>query len=303
MQFYETGIDIIIDFFTWSRDSSLAVKALIDTLIAGNHSLQFHIESYIIAQAKLQKVDNPSGGLADGLGLGEPKFEADGSAFTGSWGRPQHDGPALRASALITYSKWLIVNGQRSKAISNVWPIISNDLSFIGQYWNRTGFDLWEEVEGSSFFTTAVQHRALVEGAEYSRQIGKECKSCISQAPEILCFLQNYWNGKYISANFPISDNGRSAIDANSLLGSIHTFDPKAACDDMTFQPCSAKALANHKVVTDSFRRIYKINSGAAQGSAVAIGRYVEDTYDGSPQSGLGNPWLAIELFLVLGYC
>jgi hypothetical protein len=43
--------------------------------------------------------------------------------------------------------------------------------------------------------------------------------------------------------------------------------------------------LANHKVVTDSFRSIYTINSGIAEGTAVAVGRYPEDSYQG------GNPW------------
>lgn len=281
----------------------MTIKLLVDLFIAGNKTLQPIIEDYVLAQAKLQKVGNPSGGLANGLGLGEPKFEANGTSFIETWGRPQKDGPALRASALITYSKWLIVNGQKSEATSKVWPIIRNDLSFVGQYWNRTGFDLWEEVEGSSFFTTAVQHRALVEGAELARQLDDECEGCISQAPEVLCFLQSYWNEKHILANFPVNNNGRSAIDANTLLGSIHTFDPITACDDSTFQPCSARALANHKVVTDSFRSIYKINSGIAQGSAVAVGRYAEDTYNGSPQSGLGNPWLALKLLCFTKFC
>ena len=43
--------------------------------------------------------------------------------------------------------------------------------------------------------------------------------------------------------------------------------------------------MANHKVVTDSFRSIYTINSGIAEGTAVAVGRYPEDSYQG------GNPW------------
>jgi hypothetical protein len=41
-------------------------------------------------------------------------------------GRPQRDGPALRATALITYSKWLINNGYSSTASSLIWPIIQN---------------------------------------------------------------------------------------------------------------------------------------------------------------------------------
>lgn len=78
---------------------------------------------------------------------------------------------------------------------------------------------------------------------------------------------------------------GRSGKDANSILTSIHLFDPRATCDAATFQPCSDKALANHKVVTDSFRSIYTINSGIPEGTGVAVGRYPEDSYQG------GNPW------------
>lgn len=133
-----------------------------------------------------------------------------------------------------------------------------------------------------SFFTTAVQHRALVEGARLARQIGRKCPGCESQAPQILCYMQNYWTGTYINSN---TDGGRSGKDANSILASIHTFDPEAGCDDLTFQPCSAKSLANHKVVTDAFRSIYALNSGIPPGSAVAVGRYPEDVYFG------GNPW------------
>ena len=152
------------------------------------------------------------------------------------------------------------------------------------QYWNQTGFDLWEEVNGSSFFTIAVQHRALVEGASFATSIGQSCSGCTSQAPQILCFLQSFWNGRYITANINVN-NGRSGLDANTVLGSIHTFDPSSGCDASTIQPCSDKALANHKAFVDAFRSIYGINSGVPEGSAVALGRYPEDVYFN------GNPW------------
>lgn len=82
---------------------------LIDLFKNGNSSLQGVIEEYIDAQAYLQTVSNPSGTLSTG-GLGEPKFNVDKTAFTGSWGRPQRDGPALRATALISFGEWLIVS-------------------------------------------------------------------------------------------------------------------------------------------------------------------------------------------------
>lgn len=159
---------------------------------------------------------------------------------------------------------------------------MQNDLSYVTQYWNQSTFDLWEEVNSSSFFTTAAQYRALVEGNALAGQIGQTCSNCVSQAPQVLCFLQSYWTGSYVLAN---TGGGRSGKDANTILGSIHIFDQAATCDSTTFQPCSDKALANHKVVTDAFRSIYTINNGIAAGKGVAVGRYPEDSYMG------GNPW------------
>ncbi|KAL9607086.1 MAG: hypothetical protein Q9167_007967 [Letrouitia subvulpina] len=279
-------LDLIqtVDFYTWTRDSALTLRMLIEEFLPGNISFHTKVEEYVSAQAGLQIVSNPSGQLSDGSGLGEPKFNADSSAFTGSWGRPQRDGPALRASALISYSRWLIANNAISNVTTRIWPIISNDLSYVGEYWNQTTFNIWEEVDGSSFFTAAVQYRALVEGQWLAEEIGKSCRSCESEAPQILCFKQNFWNGQFIIAETN-SQNLRTGRDASTLLACIHTFDPAAGCDDATFQPCSPKALLNHKAVVDSFRQAYNINSGIHEGSAVAVGRYVEDIYFG------GNPW------------
>lgn len=102
---------------------------------------------------------------------------------------------------------------------------------------NNTGFDLWEEVSGSSFFTIAAQHRALVEGSVLAKLLGTSCEYCDTQAPQVLCFLQSFWDPSqgYVLAN--INVGGRSAKDANTILGSIHVFDPAAGCDASTFQP------------------------------------------------------------------
>src|SRR5882757_2976972 len=91
---------------------------------------------------------------------------------------------------------------------------------------NNTGYDLWEEVSGSSFFTVAAQHRALVEGSALAALLGKSCTYCDSQAPQVLCFLQTFWGSSqgYILANTN-QNNGRTGKDANTLLGAIHQFD------------------------------------------------------------------------------
>ncbi|KAL4981624.1 Six-hairpin glycosidase-like protein [Aspergillus falconensis] len=273
-------------YYTWTRDAALTMKVLVDLFRNGNLGLQTVLEEYVNSQAYLQTVSNPSGDLASG-GLAEPKFNVDMTAFTGSWGRPQRDGPALRATTLIDFGNWLIDNGYSSYAVNNIWPIVRNDLSYVAQYWSQSGYDLWEEVNSMSFFTVAVQHRALVEGSTFAGRVGASCTWCDSQAPQILCYMQSFWTGSYINAN---TGGGRSGKDANTILASIHTFDPDAACDDITFQPCSPRALANHKVYTDSFRSVYSLNAGIAQGVAVAAGRYPEDSYYN------GNPWFLTTL-------
>lgn len=75
-----------------------------------------------------------------GTGLGEAKFQVNLTRFNGVWGRPQRDGPALRAITLMVYINYLLEHGQYEHAKTVIWPIVSNDLSYVGQYWNETGY-------------------------------------------------------------------------------------------------------------------------------------------------------------------
>ncbi|MCJ1313723.1 hypothetical protein MMC25_007403 [Agyrium rufum] len=275
--------------YTWTRDSALTLKTLVDEFIGGNQALQSHIDDYITAQAILQTVSNPSGSLSTGQGLGEPKYYVNITRFNGAWGRPQRDGPALRAITLMNYINYLAKSTQFNAAVTTVWPIVINDLNYVGQYWNQTGFDLWEEVSGSSFFTIQNQWRALVQGSQVAKTLNQTCDSCDSQAPEVLCFLQSFWNGQYVVSNIN-TETERSGHDTNSILGPIAIFDLDGDCNGADFQPCNSKTLSNLKGLTDSFRGIYAINSGVKNGSAVAIGRYPEDIYYE------GNPWFLCTL-------
>ncbi|CAK7219722.1 hypothetical protein SBRCBS47491_003945 [Sporothrix bragantina] len=255
-------------YYTWTRDSALTLRMLVDELIFGNTDVQSVIDDYVTAQAVLQTVSNPSGTLLPyGLGLGEPKFNVD---------------------ALIDYSNWLLDKGENEKVTEVMWPIISNDISYVGQYWNSSGYDLWEEVYGSSFFTTQNQYKSLVVASQLADKIGETCTGCV-EADNILCFLQTYWNGDYLTANINV-DNGRSGIDANTMLGAISVFDVAADCSHPSIQPCHSKSLASFKVFVDTFRNgsLYAINEGIPAKEGVALGRYPEDVYYN------GNPWYLI---------
>ncbi|PQE17371.1 glucoamylase precursor protein [Rutstroemia sp. NJR-2017a BVV2] len=269
-----------------SNESPIALQGVLNNI--GSNGAKALEASPGIVIASPSTVD-PNCDLTSGAGLGEPKFYTNETAFLEYWGRPQRDGPALRAMALMSFGNDRLALGQNTTVKDIIWPVVRNDLAYVAQYWNLSTFDLWEEVNGSSFWTTAVQHRALVEGAKFATAVGDSCQDCDSQAPNILCMLQNYWNGNSINSNIQVQSEtyDRSGLDCNSILTSIHTFDPDpdVGCDAMTFQPCSDRALANHKAVIDSFRDTYVINSNRSSGQAVAIGRYAEDIYEG------GNPW------------
>ena len=285
------------DRYTWIRTAALTFKVLIERLsVTDIPEISDDITDYVHSQRDLQFTRNPSGDDNTG-GLGEPKFQFNGNVFKGAWNRPQQDGPALRATAMVIHANNLLADAQGTVWASSVrtfvqnfiWPIVFDDLKHTERYWNQTSFDLWEEVKGSSFFTLSASHRALVEGMALGKTLGKYCEGCAVTAPQILCFLQDFWNGKHITANLNAA-HGRSGIDTSSILSSIHTYDPRAGCVNSTFQPCSSRALANHKVVTDSFRPLYGINDGSSQNRAVGVGRYPEDADHG------GNPWYVTTL-------
>lgn len=221
-------------FYTWTRDSALTYAMIVDELIFGNASLQKTIEDYTAAQADLQTVDNPSGTLwPAGLGLGEMKFFTNKTRFNEDWGRPQRDGPALRATVFIKLCQVLIAKGEKSIAKSIYWPLILNDLKYVGQYWNDTGYELWEEVHGTSFFTLNAQHRALTSGGLLAKELCVPCEPC-GQAPEIACLLQHFWNGTggYITADVNRNQiTTRSGINVSPLISSIQVFDIAATCE------------------------------------------------------------------------
>ncbi|CEL63323.1 glucoamylase [Rhizoctonia solani AG-1 IB] len=273
--------------YTWTRDSALVYKLLVDQYVSGrDNSLLQGIYDWIASQTRLQQVTNPSGTVSAG-GLGEPKFNINETEFTGSWGRPQRDGPALRATTFITFANDQLAKNKKSY-VQSIWPAIQLDLDYVAQFWNASGYDLWEEVYGSSFFTLAASHRSLRQGATLATKLGYAslAKKYTAQAVNVLCFLESFWDPSesYIISNIN-SANGRTGLDVNSILTSVHNFDSEAGCDNDTFQPCSERALRNHKAVVDSFRSIYVINGNYSKSEAVAVGRYAEDVYYN------GNPW------------
>ncbi|CEQ42478.1 SPOSA6832_04291 [Sporobolomyces salmonicolor] len=250
-----------------------------------NQTLSFFSE-YIDAQVTLQNVTNPSSTGQPLSGLGEPKFYGNCTTFLGPWGRPQPDEPALRALATLKYIERMGDPSIENKTIQ----LLRADLDYV------SAFDLWEEVQGSSFFTTISHLHALSLGSDFFAQNGdqKRAETYMTAAEQVYCFAQEYWLENEGAFNWNI-ENGvnRSGLDANSILATLlspfdstsSSFSPSGPCDSSLFTPCSDRMLVNHKAVVDSFRGLYALEGEQQDGSAIAIGRYREDVYYS------GNPW------------
>ena len=153
-------------FFHWVRDAAVVMDEMVtryETAIIlknKNRYLESLID-YIYFSKLNQQTPNLSGGL------GEPKFNVDGTAFSESWGRPQDDGPAMRAATLIHLAKVWLKEGNEKLVAEKLYDgtansIIKKDLEYVSHQWKNVSFELWEEVKGHHFHTRMVQYRAMI---------------------------------------------------------------------------------------------------------------------------------------------
>ncbi|KAF2032591.1 hypothetical protein EK21DRAFT_60185 [Setomelanomma holmii] len=260
---------------------------------------------------------NPSGTFEDLSGLGEPKFGVDGKPFTGSWGRPQRDGPALRALTLMHYLReynasnpllWSAIEATDFyepfyHASMPPKSVIKADLEYVSHYWNESGFDLWEEVEGLHFFTLMVSARSLREGTDLARSFGDYGAAAWyeEQAGYIEHILTRFWNankGHLVETLW----SKRTGLDCGLLLGSLHAVPSEVSQDEAIYPPWSDEILVSLLALTRDQHERFPINSSPSEDrdddlekfafEGTGIGRYPEDVYDGYGTSNRGgNPW------------
>ncbi|CAD6903866.1 unnamed protein product [Tilletia controversa] len=286
-------------FYSWVRDSAMTMKVVIDSYIKGQHGVtRSLIDNWVGAEYVHQR-----NAMGSSSSLGEPKFNADGSLFTGPWGRPQNDGPALRATALMKYARTIglsdpLIASKLYKSDLSQPSLIKSDLEYVAHHWQDPTFDLWEEVQATHFFTLAVQRRALAEGAEFATAMKDPGAASYytQQASAIQSKLQTFWNASShrIQAyqSTPASFN-RDGLDCAVLLASVHGWNQSSAgagTNPRWFGPASDRVLATTRQYVDSFRTLYPINKRASAPKSVGVGRYPSDIYDGVATSE-GNPW------------
>jgi glucoamylase len=89
-------------------------------------SLLAIIKQTISATQVIQK-----GSLSTEANMGEPKYEVNGSPYSGLWYRPQNDGPALRATVYMKFARvYLKVGG--IEALEYVERVLYNSNNVTG---------------------------------------------------------------------------------------------------------------------------------------------------------------------------
>ncbi|KAJ4989102.1 glucoamylase [Stagonosporopsis vannaccii] len=313
-------------WYQWVRDAAITMNTLVnvyadDTSSRLGGKLSDVLDAYASLQQTIQRTSNPSGIFDDLAGLGEPKFEVDGKPFTGSWGRPQRDGPALRALTLIHYlreynaSHPTLWTSSRAddffapfyEASMPPTSVIKADLEYVSHYWNQSGFDLWEEVEGLHFFTLMVSARSLREGSQLARAFGDlgAADWYTLQAGYVENLLAKFWNkqkGHLVETLW----SKRSGLDCGLLLGSLHALPAEDSDDNAVYPPWSDEILVSLLALATDQRDRFPINSSPWSSfdddtladaddeqpfEGTGLGRYPEDKYNGYTSTHQGNPW------------
>lgn len=283
-------------FYMWIRDAALVMQVV--------QSRQMMLD-YVDLSLHQQNAPAKSG-------LGEPKFNVDGTAYDGNWGRPQNDGPALRAITTIRFAQQLLAEGKKDYVTQKLYDghlpthtLIKTDLEYIAHRWHDPNYDLWEETYGRHLYTLLAQKRALTLGAELADKLedGGAANFYRTEAAAIEQTLDGFWNGSYLRA---IRDQSRgpdhnSGLDVAVILAALHSTEGTEK-----FGVTDDRILATAYKLEQSFQAIYKVNQiPEFKNLGTAIGRYPEDHYTGYETTDLtkANPWfLATNAYAELYY-
>lgn len=292
-------------YYDWVRDTSLSMRALLDHWEkTRDPEIEKLLYTWIQSETRRQNVPTLSG-------LGEPKYNVDGTGYEGPWGRPQNDGPALRAIAMIKFARLLIDSGKREYVARNLYSgllpattPVKKDLEYTAHHWREPNFEPWEEEMGLHFYNMLVQYTALTLGAEFALEMGDGGASDFyhTQALQLGQFIkENFLDQKIGLRVSSVVTRGlgykHSGLDVTPLLALIHTY-PYQKLISLN-DPFVKKYIST---LTHTFGDLYPVNKTYPD-KGVAIGRYPEDRYDGYTTGGKGNPWFLATMALGEYYC
>ena len=287
-------------YYDWVRDSAIAMGLIEEWYqLTSKNEYKKLLLNYVSWTEKVQHQDDPN--FMQDI-LGEPKFYVNGYPYDQPWGRPQNDGPALRAMVLIKFANQLLNANEREYVKEHLYHggmdsltmgAIKMDLEYIAHHWQEPSFELWEEVYGHHFFTAIVQKKALIDGAILAHRLNDEGAAAYyaEQANQITAHLKQYVDvaNTVIQASLPMHGGPQKTLELDSsvILGVLLTEQERGL-----FSVNSQLVKNTIKQLHQQFNAMFPINNHNS--GAILFGRYPGDTYDGYNTESVGNPWFIL---------
>jgi len=284
-------------FFHWLRDSAAVISA-VDELVADGtvgkvegrtifaDFIQFSLaldgldgrtslrtDDGHTVQPEARQFLRPPGELAlvfgDRIRM-EARYNPDGTLDVLKWGRPQLDGPAFRALAVMRFLR-------RHGGPAEARRLVEEDITFTMRHAGEESFDIWEERRCADYYTRSLQARALSEAADLVSREGDAGRADEMRAAAMRLegLLDGHWSPErhaYRSAAGETAATDRD-IDFAVVLAAIHAARPSGA--HSVLDPHMQATLATLCTV---FSTDYAINR-ARPDAAPAMGRYRGDVY------------------------
>ncbi|MBI5717646.1 MAG: glucan 1,4-alpha-glucosidase [Burkholderiales bacterium] len=310
-------------FFHWFRDSAVVIDALRLLYVerrVGDEALQ-HLRDFTRFSLELNRLDGAAVAMPErrtrvardflqylredhelarvrgDAVAAETRVNPDGTLDVSRWARPQHDGPPLRALALL---RWVAGVHLDAPLLEQVTALIRFDLDFTLRHWREPSYDIWEEESGHHYYTLRVSAAALREGSAWLLHSGDTTRArrCAEAAQAVLSLLDGYWvdepdaktPGYYRSRVLADGRPGAKALDIAVILSAIHgdgpdarhgVADPRMQATLARLEALFVAAYPINQAINRAINQAINqaINHGRAAARGPAMGRYAGDVY------------------------
>jgi glucoamylase len=298
-------------FFHWFRDSAIvidAVRLLYEAGHLGGEALG-HFVDFVRFSLSLRALDGRAlierphwrqtvtpafeqylrdddlSAVAGDAVYADTRVNPDGTLDISRWPRPQHDGPPLRALAVLRWLRTLGANRGRANetvsagVLADAERLLRIDLALTAARRREPSFDIWEEELGLHYFTLRVSLAALNEGAEWLRAAGEgpQATALRVEARAIRETLDGFWlpdAGHYGSRIMPPGVSSTKMLDIAVILSAVHSGD-----GDEVHSVRDPRMHVTLDKLERLFDRLYPINRERPPERAPAMGRYEGDVY------------------------
>lgn len=235
--------------------------------------------------ARFLRPDAELSALTGAAWLEEPRFAPDGTPDPENWSRPQDDGPALRASALMAVLAAMGADAPAQGAL-----LLERDLAHVLRVAGRPAIGPWEEAPPRcTSFTLIAQWDALDRGAALAAGGGTGLDAAAmrdkaAMLAAMILSMRNKAGALRESINAP-----EDHLDSATCLALLH-----ADRAEGPFALDGALMAATRDGLDRIFAALYPINAGE---TAPAVGRWRGDLYFE------GQPWYPATLgFAAIDY-